>query len=321
MDKETEILERLKKLRSMDPKFENGRVLSSVSTRPLGIAIEAFKIFADTNALDTHIFSKVLGLEKESVRWIGNLLHNPMAEGYITTGGTEANIFALWVMRENSGKREIIVPKSAHYSIERAANLLGLKIISTAIDENFKADVTDIERNINENTLGIILTAGTSALGAIDPVEKVNNLINDFDEKIFLHVDAAFGGFVIPFLTNKIRFDFELENVGSITIDPHKMGMAPIPSGAILLRDDSLLDKVTTSPPYLPFETNTLSGTRSGGAIAATWATLNYLGVGGYKEIVGWCMENTKLLCNELRKLDSVGLVTEPELNIVGIKA
>ena len=98
------------------------------------------------------------------------------------------------------------------------------------------------------------------------------------------------------------------------------MGMAQIPSGAILLRNNSLADKIVVSPPYLPFKTNTLSGTRSGGAIAATYATLNYLGVEGYKEIVGGCMENTKFLCNEIKKSDFAGLVTEPELNIIGIK-
>ena len=319
MDKESEILERLRGMRAGDPKFEDGKILSSVSTKPLGIAIEAFKIFADTNALDTHIFSKVEELEKECIGWIGNLLHNRLARGYITTGGTEANIFALWVMRENSKKRQIIVPRSAHYSVERAANLLGLEIIPAALDENFKADAGDIERNINENTLGIVLTAGTSALGAVDPVEDVSDLISNSGEKIFLHVDAAFGGFIIPFLKPGIMFDFELENVTSMTIDPHKMGMAPIPSGAVLLKNDSLLDKITISPPYLPFKTNTLSGTRSGGAIAATYATLNYIGVDGYEKIVGGCMENTKLLCSELSKLDCVEKAAEPELNIVGI--
>ncbi|MEA3255356.1 MAG: tyrosine decarboxylase MfnA [Candidatus Altiarchaeota archaeon] len=310
-----QIITRLEGLRGTDPSFRDGRILSSVSTEPLDVALDAFRIFSDTNALDLHIFSSVEKIEREVIGWFGDLLNNPQISGYVTTGGTEANMAALYAAkRMYPKKREIIVPESAHYSIARVADLMDLRIRWAALD-GFKADVDSIKGMINENTLAVVATAGTSALGVVDPIEE----INDFCTEVFFHVDAAFGGFVLPFLDGK-KIDFTLSNIDSFTIDPHKMGMAPIPAGSILFRDDSYLDKLKVSPPYLPFFTSTLSGSRSGGAIAATWATLMYHGFDGYKRVVGECMENTGFLCNELKNIPHVGLVTEPEMNIVGIK-
>ncbi|ODS40275.1 tyrosine decarboxylase MnfA [Candidatus Altiarchaeales archaeon WOR_SM1_SCG] len=315
MDDE-KILNKLRELRAKDPDFSKGRVFSAVSSPPLEVALDAFKIFADTNALDEHLFSATGELERECISWLGNLLHNPKAAGYITTGGTEANMFALWAARESSkNKNEIIVPESAHYSIEKIARVMNLKINYTGLDENFRADVSEIESKINDKTLAVIATAGTPSLEMIDPVAKINELCDN----IFLHVDAAFGGFVIPFLDRKIPFDFKLSNVSSITIDPHKMGLAPFPSGAVILRSSKLLKNLKILPPYLPIETYTLLGSRSGGAIASTWATFKSLGFAGYKKIVSGCMENTKFFCREL-KVRGFELLTEPDLNCIGIK-
>ena len=354
---EKEIIERLQQLRAGDYSFESGRILSSVSTSPLEIALDAFRMFADTNALDVNIFPSVLSLEGEVIEWFGNLLNNPGISGYITTGGTEANIAALWAAKriyKNKGntknkrntKKEIIAPESAHYSIQKMADLMDLKVRYVPLDENFRADIGAVRDELSDDTLAVIATAGTSALGIIDPIEEINELCED----VFFHVDAAFGGFVIPFLGNSStpennsnkpennsntpdmpnvpksdisnvpRIDFTLDNLDSITIDPHKMGAVPIPAGAILFRDKSYMGRLSISPTYLPFDTSTLLGSRSGGAIAATWATLMYLGFDGYKKIVGTCMDNTRFLCSEIEKIDGASLVTVPDLNVVGIK-
>lgn len=315
MDKE-EILKKLRELRNEDPLFRNGKIVSSVSTEPLDIALEAFRIFSDINALDSYVFPSVQKLEREIIGWFGVLLNNLSLDGYVTTGGTEANIAALYIAKKIHPKRkELIVPRSAHYSIQRAADLMGLRIKWTELDENFKADVDSIKSKINKNTLAIIATLGTSSLGIVDPIEEINDLCKD----IFFHVDAAFGGFVLPFL-DKRKIDFSLDNIDSITIDPHKMGLSLIPAGCILFKNETYLERLNVSPPYLPFSTHTLSGSRSGGAIAATWATLMHLDHEGYKKIVEECIENTKFLCNELKKISKASIVTEPELNIVGIK-
>ena len=103
------------------------------------------------------------------------------------------------------------------------------------------------------------------------------------ENDIYLHVDAAFGGYSIPFL-NEIgyelpKFDFSLRGVCSITIDPHKMGLAPIPTGGILFREKKYLDAMSIETPYLTEERqSTIVGTRTGASTAATWALLKYFG-------------------------------------------
>jgi tyrosine decarboxylase / aspartate 1-decarboxylase len=311
-----DILEELARRRNKDLQYEGGRILSAVSTRPLDVTIEAYRIFSDVNALDTHVFPEAAALEAEVIEWFGQLLKNPKAAGYVATGGTEANFSALWAARKLYPKRKrIIVPESAHYSIEKAADLMGLKVEWIGLGEDFKADVSEIEERIDDRTLAVVATAGTSALGVVDPIEEIDVLCDD----VFFHVDAAFGGFVLPFMETGRRMDFSLPNVDSITIDAHKMGLVPLPSGTILFREASYVEEMRSSPTYLPNKSFTLLGSRSGGAIAATWAAIKSLGVVGYKKIVGECMENTHLLCRELERI-GVPPMVPPELNFVAIR-
>jgi tyrosine decarboxylase/aspartate 1-decarboxylase len=315
MDKK-EIIEKLQKLRSTDPYFPDGKIISSVSTQPSDVALDAWRIYSDVNALDTYIFSSVAKLEEEAIDWMGRFLSCKNASGYITTGGTESNIVALYAARKmNPGKKEIIMPVSAHYSIDKAADLMGLRVKRTPLDENFRADAPAIKKALTKNTLAVVVTAGTASLGMLDPCEEIAEECGD----LFMHMDAAYGGFMLPFIKNRVS-DFRLDNLDSATIDPHKMGCAPMPAGAILFRDDSYQKKMTIKPSYIPVETSTLSGSRSGGAIAAVWATINYMGREGYEKMVNECMKNTALLCSELQKIPKAGIVTEPDLNVVGVR-
>jgi len=315
MDKK-EIIEKLQKCRSTDPYFSEGKIISSVSTQPLDVALDAWRIYSDVNALDEYIFSSAAKLEEEVIDWMGRFLSCRKPTGYITTGGTESNIAALYAAKKRyPGKKEIIVPDSAHYSIDKAADLMGLKVKRTPLDSSYRADPSAIKKAIHKNTLAVVATAGTASLGMLDPAEEIAEAC----EELFMHLDAAYGGFMLPFIKNIVS-DFRLDNLDSVTIDPHKMGCAPMPAGALLFRDDSYLKEMTVKPSYIPIATSTLSGSRSGGAIAAVWATINYLGRDGYEKMVNECMKNTNFLCSELEKVPGAGIVTEPDLNIVGVK-
>jgi tyrosine decarboxylase / aspartate 1-decarboxylase len=135
-----------------------------------------------------------------------------------------------------------------------------------------------------------------------------------------LHIDAAFGGLVIPFLSGKYKFDFSLEAVKSMTVDPHKMGMAAIPAGGILFRDNKSLDLIKTETPYLTDNFQyTFAGTRSGASAASAWAVFKLLGMDGFKKIVNKCMKITQLLRDGLKET-GFDLVVEPTLNIVAFR-
>jgi tyrosine decarboxylase/aspartate 1-decarboxylase len=255
---------------------------------------------------------------------LGELLHLPSAVGYITTGGTESNIQALRAARQlkhvDPGKANIVLPESAHYSFDKAAQLLGVRLKRAPLDDELKVDVEAMAGLIDRNTIALVAVAGTTEFGQVDPIPAISKLA--LDENIFLHVDAAFGGFVIPFLKDpaKHKFDFEVPGVMSIAIDPHKMGMSTIPSGGLLYRDERYMKSLEISAEYLTSQVqSSLAGTRSGASAAATYAVMRYLGKEGYRHIVSDCMENTMFLRDSLAGL-GLEMALEPVLNIVAVK-
>jgi len=173
---------------------------------------------------------------------------------------------------------------------------------------------------IDKHTVALVAVAGTTEFGQVDPVEEIGKLA--LEKGIYFHVDAAFGGFVIPFLKGcQPKFDFEVPGVSSIAIDPHKMGMSTIPSGGLLYRNERLMQPLEISAQYLTSQVQTsLAGTRSGASAAATYAVMRYLGRDGYRNIVAQCMENTQLLVDNMRRI-GLETVIEPVLNIAAFKA
>ena len=166
--------------------------------------------------------------------------------------------------------------------------MLNLKIVEAKLDEHYKIDVESVKRAISENTVAIVAIAGTTELGLIDPIEEISKIAQEHN--IYFHVDAAFGGFSIPFLKNLGYevpvFDFSLDGVCSITVDPHKMGLAPIPAGGIIFRKEEYLQVMAVDSPYLTVKTqSTIVGTRLGASSAATYAIMKYFGKNGYSKL------------------------------------
>jgi tyrosine decarboxylase/aspartate 1-decarboxylase len=316
---EEEVLKRLSEATGRDWKYSDGEILGSMCTAPHPFAKRVYEQFLDTNLGDAGLFKGTKELEKEAVNLLGSLLGKSDATGFILSGGTEANMMALWIARNmNQGQNpEIIVPETAHFSIEKAADVLGLKLVEARVEEHC-IDVSDVEAKVNDNTVAIVGIAGSTEYGAIDDIESLSRIAKNKD--VFLHVDAAFGGLVIPFLKelgyHTKRFDFSLDGVSSITVDPHKMGLAPIPGGCLLLRDQSYLTCIEKSSPYLTEKRHyTLSGTRTGASAAAVYAILSHFGREGYRENVERCMKITMVLYEELKKLGIQ--VIKPTMNIL----
>jgi tyrosine decarboxylase/aspartate 1-decarboxylase len=137
-------------------------------------------------------------------------------------------------------------------------------------------------------------------------------------------VDAAFGGFVIPFLKElhyKLpEFDFTLKGVSTISIDSHKMGYSAIPLGTLIIRQKHWLDSISVESPYISCEKQVgILGTRSGAPVAAAYAVAQYLGFGGYKKMVKSCMNVTGYTEKRITEL-GLDLVIQPTMNVLGIK-
>ncbi|MBQ2226712.1 MAG: tyrosine decarboxylase MfnA [Methanobrevibacter sp.] len=324
MDKQ-DILDELEEIHKLDSDYAEGRILGSMCTEAHPFAKEVYCKFLDTNLGDPGLFKGTKSIENKVVKSIGEMLSLDNAYGNIVTGGTEANIMAIRAARNHARKYkgitdgEIIIPDSAHFSFKKAADMLNLKIVEAKLDENYKIDVESLKDVISDKTVAIVAIAGTTELGLIDPIEEISEIA--FENNIYFHVDAAFGGFSIPFLRQAGYdlpvFDFSLDGVCSITVDPHKMGLAPIPAGGIIFRKEEYLDVMAVDSPYLTVKTqSTIVGTRLGASSAATYAIMKYFGKEGYLKLAQGMMNNTHFLAENLKKI-GYEIICEPELNIV----
>ncbi|WP_455240327.1 tyrosine decarboxylase MfnA [Methanothermobacter tenebrarum] len=319
------VLKLLKKVKEEDLTYDSGRILGSMCTSPHPIAKEVFCEFIESNLGDPGLFKGTRALENDVIKMIGELLGDPNVVGHVVTGGTEANLMAMRAARNIKGlvKPEIIVPKSAHFSFKKAAEILRLNLKEAALGPDYRVDIDSVGELLSSNTVAIVGIAGTTELGLVDPIPELSRLCED--EGVYLHVDAALGGFIIPFLKEAgydiPDFDFRLNGVTSVTIDPHKMGLAPIPSGCIVFRGREYLDSMSIETPYLTEkQQSTIVGTRSGASAAATWAIMKYMGREGYIRVVKDSMEITHFLARELKRC-GFELVTEPQLNIVAFNS
>ncbi|NVM43455.1 MAG: tyrosine decarboxylase MfnA [Candidatus Lokiarchaeota archaeon] len=322
-----DILHLLEKKLEKDFSYDSGSILGSMCTEPLDFAKEIYLKYISKNLGDPGLFPGTAALEDELISEIGDLFGNKNIIGTFTTGGSEANLIAMRIarnLRSDIKNPEVVVPISAHISFDKAADLLNLRLRKVKLLENYEVDLNHLETLINKNTCAIVGVAGTTSLGLIDPIEDIGTIVEGKD--IFFHIDAAFGGFVLPFLKRLgyqvPPWDFSINSVDSITADPHKMGLGIIPSGGYFVKDSSILQKTGFEIPYLAggsFKHFHIVGTRPGASIIAFWVVLKYLGIKGFNEIVSKCMDKTKYLAQRISEIRGVKLAADPVMNVVGI--
>jgi len=314
---EEDVLDIIADAKAEDIPYE--RVFSSMCTYPHPIAIKAHNLFLSSNAGDPGIFKGANHLENKVISMIGELFHKKGACGYISTGGTESNLQAIRMARnlKRRKKPNFIVSEMGHFSFDKTADILGVRLKKAKVRDDLTVDPDSVRKLIDEDTIAMVGIAGTTEFGQIDPIDELSEIA--LDEDVFLHIDGAFGGFVIPFLDKKYKFDFELDGVSSISVDPHKMGMSVIPSGAIMIRDIKYLQCLEVSTPYLSSKSQfTLTGTRSGASIAATYAVLTYLGWNGLKKEVKRCLHMTDLIVESMQDMD-IYPVVDPKMNVLAL--
>jgi tyrosine decarboxylase/aspartate 1-decarboxylase len=314
---EEEVLRTLEEMKGKDLQYD--RFFSTMCTRPHSIAAKAHNLFLETNLGDPGLFPGASELEARTIRMMAELLGCPDAVGYISTGGTESNIQAIRAARSAFQARDgnIVVPASAHFSFDKIADLLNLEVRKADLDEILRVDPSSVENLVDDQTVAVVGIAGTTEFGQVDPIDQLGKIASD--RGIHLHVDAAFGGFVLPFLGRNYRWDFQVAGVSSITIDPHKMGMSTIPAGGLLFRTWKDMSTLEADTHYLTVARQaSLTGTRTGAAAAATYAVMMHLGRSGFRSVVNYCMDLTRHLVAGSREI-GVDPVIEPVMNVVAL--
>jgi tyrosine decarboxylase/aspartate 1-decarboxylase len=321
--KEQKILNRLKTFQRRDYSFSSGHILGSMCSQPHPIAKKAYSQFLETNIGDPGLFPGTKEIESHFISFILQLLNAPpTASGHIVSGGTEGNIAAMWTAQQLTGKNEIILPASAHFSFQKIASLMNMKLVTIPLTNQHTMDVSQIKNYVSDQTAAIVGIAGSTDVGAIDPIAELSDIA--LEEHIFLHIDAAFGGFIIPYL---IRLgydlplcDFSHEGISTISIDAHKMGYAAIPLGTLVLRKKKWLEEISVKSQCISTKKQAgILGTRSGAPVAAGYAVTQYLQHEGYTELVKTIMETTDYT---IKRINDIGLslVAKPMLNVISVK-
>jgi glutamate/tyrosine decarboxylase-like PLP-dependent enzyme len=224
-------------------------------------------------------------LEKECISALAKMVGFTDPLGHLSSGGTFANLEALWMGRCLRPEGAIAYSSQSHYTHSRMAQVLGLPGIAIDVDAQGRMAVPALESALAKGGIGtVVVTLGTTGLGALDPLEAVVALKRRYDFQ--LHVDAAYGGFyrLLADLAMPAVAPSPFKAMGeadSIVIDPHKHGLQPYGCGSVLFRDPSWGRFYRHDSPYTYFTSNalhlgeiSLECSRSGAAAAAFWATL-----------------------------------------------
>jgi glutamate/tyrosine decarboxylase-like PLP-dependent enzyme len=255
----------------------------------------------------------------------------PGAVCTLSSGGTESNFLAVltarnWarVHRPEVTAPEIVMPYTAHPTLNKAASYLDVKVIRVPVTADYRADVIAIEQAIGPQTVMIVGSAPPYSHGRIDPVPALGELA--LRRGLWLHVDACVGGFLAPFMRKLGRslpeFDLGVPGVTSISADLHKFGYTLLGASTFSLREASLrrYHQFDFSEwPYGPYRSVTFAGTRPSSPIAAAWAVLRLLGEEGYLEIARSILRTSQLLVEGIREIEGLSVLFEPELGVLNV--
>lgn len=257
---------------------------------------EAYALFQSENGLGPMAFPSLKRMEDEVVANGLALLHAPEgAAGNITSGGTDSITMAMKTARDFAraekgvkGQVNIVLPYSAHPAFDKAAKVMEIEVRRVAVGADYLADVEAMAKAADDKTIMIAGSAPCFPYGLIDPIAKLGALAQA--RGLWLHVDACVGGYIAPFVRMNggdiPPFDFEVAGVSSMSADLHKYGYCAKGASTVLFRSEALRAHMIFDSNDWPggrMVTPTLAGTRPGGAIAAAWAVMNFLGVGGYR--------------------------------------
>tara|TARA_B100000963_G_scaffold66501_1_gene54678 strand:+ start:4836 stop:6320 length:1485 start_codon:yes stop_codon:yes gene_type:complete len=306
----------------------NSRISGCIYTCDVDLEFKIKNIsnkFLYSNPLHPDIYPGLIKMESEVVKMVGHLFDLPKdGGGNITTGGTESTILALKAYKKmfNSKrwfklfKPEVLCTKTVHAAVNKACELLDLKMVYVELDENNIMDINDLYWKITPQTCVIIGSAPCFPYGLIDPIKAIGELAKQYN--VPFHVDACLGGFIIQYDVNlKLTFD---DNIQSISVDPHKYGLAPKGSSLLLWKDRSMKKYqyfVAANWTGGLYASVSLPGSRVGSQIATTWAALLFNGNANYKAMSRKIKNKTIDFAEELRQIPNFKVIGWPNVNVV----
>lgn len=268
-------------------------------------------------------------MEKEVVQDIAKMFGWTSHLGHLTSGGTMANLEALWVASQIHPDKKVVASQQAHYTHHRICGVLKVPFDSVAVDDRARMDTAALEDMLKKGDVGtVVVTLGTTGVGAVDPLPEILRLQPRYGFRV--HVDAAYGGYykLIDSLPDHAREAFAcIDQADSIVIDPHKHGLQPYGCGCIVFRDPAVGAFYKHDSPYTYFSSDelhlgeiSLECSRAGASAVALWATMQMLPIvreGEFARGLDQCRGAAVGLYQKLVDSDEFIVPLAPDLDIV----
>jgi tyrosine decarboxylase/aspartate 1-decarboxylase len=268
-------------------------------------------------------------MEKEAVAELARMFGWATHLGHLCSGGTMANLEALWIAGQLAPGKKILASHQAHYTHRRISHVLKLDFEPVPCDRHGRMEVAALKTLLDQGNVGtVVVTIGTTATGSVDPLPEILQLRDHYHFR--LHADAAYGGYfgLTDNLSGETRRSFsQLGEVDSIVIDPHKHGLQPYGCGCVLFRDPAVGRFYQHDSPYTYFSSQelhlgeiSLECSRPGAAAVALWATQKLLPLvrgGEFAAMLGQCRAAALALYAKLQADNRWITAFTPELDIV----
>ncbi len=295
-----------------------------IGCHTLGTGSEYF--FKGTHELET----EVVRICSENV-----MQSKPLsADGYISGGGTESNIEALWIYKNyfiqihkaRVSEVGVVFSQDSHVSLLKGCDLLDIKPFVVRVDPHTRTmDLRHLkEQIISAKDRGIryfifVLNMGSETFGSVDDPDAICPIIEQQDIHYKIHCDACLGGFIYPYAQPDHRLNFKNDKITSICIDAYKTLRAPFGTGIFMIRKGYMQFAMTEEARYVAGKDYTLIGSRSGANAIAIWMLLKTLGSKGLNYKIQRILIRTRQLCDALDK-KHIEYFHQPQMNIVAIK-
>ena len=320
-----------------DAAWENGKCSGSMYCGDhdhYGFMNEVFGLFGHMNILQRDMCPSATRFEGEVIAMALDLMHGSSAEerghdtaGMVTSGGSGSIMHAMLAYRDQAREERaitnpnVVKPETSHPAFDKGCHLFGIEIRNVPVDpETTTVRPEVMAEQIDDNTIAIVGSACNYGYGTIDPIPELSDLA--VDRGVGLHVDGCLGGFILPFgeeLGQDVTgghipvFDFRLPGVTTISADTHKYGYGLKGTSTLLFRDKDLRNSqyfFRTDWTGGKYCSPGMDGSRSGGLLAATWASMVSLGRQGYLDYARQIFETASRM--------RAAVESHPELRIIG---
>ena len=331
-----DVLAALDEYQRHDVRWKDGRVFSLAyfgGEDVMTLANAAYAKFASDNALNVDAFPSLARIQSEVVDVVrGWTAAGPNAAGSMTTGGTESLLLAVKAARDRARHERgvdnpnAVLASTAHAALEKGCAYFGVESRRITVGADWRADPEAMAAAIDADTALVVASAPGYPQGVIDPVPEIAALAAAHDANC--HVDACMGGVTLPHLAllgeQVPAWNFQVDGVTSISVDLHKYGYATKGAGVLIHRTRALRRYQTyVTDNWLGglYGSSGVLGSKGGGAMAAAWAVLQYLGQRGYLELTRRARRAAVELADAIERRPRLVLRARPDTTLVAFGA